>query len=259
MWSIENPASPQSLGESQKSIFSDTSMTLYTLWEESESSSLSSIGQSTPEKFVTIKNTFSEIWDNHSNDKRVSRKKKYSRGISAAVPFIVDYVSRFRYFGSNEIDIVAGMLILGKDADLTSDFGKKLLKKIKNPDRDFAKIALKSAVKVRDLGGRTSDIETAVVSVLVCRGLKYIRKTSFDDRRIEELSERTAHSVINGYTISKLREPNSTCTTQENAKLHENFIIDRCRSFHQIDSSFKYLFGCFYIENSMLLCNSGTD
>ena len=252
--SFADPSSPNS----QVSLFSDTSMPLYTLSEVSEESSLLSSGIHSPsENFARVEKVFSGSLSYESKQIILSRKGKYMKGISAAVVFIVDHISVSKSYGEDEINSVACILVLGESIDLRTKVGKRFLKVVKDRDRNFSKIALISASKVRVLGGSTFDIEAAVVSVLVCRCFRYVKKMSFDDKQIEKLSELTAHAVISGGAIA-IREKENICTAKENTELQrrETFSLDGFNIVDQIGSSFKNILGCVYADKHMFLCSS---
>lgn len=212
----------------QESMIKDDSMMLYT-WEESQSSSISesrcflSFDSDPSARNIhdcdNVKRALFDDWtDEHGTEVKASRKEQYSRGISAAASFIVEYISKYKCFGLNEIDTVTSIIVLGQKVDFTSTIGKNFLKKMNSLDRDFVKIAFMSAAKIRESGGVKMDMEAAVVSVLACRGIRYIRRSMFTKENLEEISDMTAMSVMNGSSIQKVRKSCSHSQIEEKSQ-----------------------------------------
>ena len=128
---------------------------------------------------------------------KITNRQKYKCGINVAASFIVDHLLRYNEFSKNEIDIVTGMIVFGKEVDITSTKGKKFLRKVKNHDLHFAEMAFMAAGKVKDLGGNKIDMEAAVVATLACRGFRYLRNSSFTENQLEIISDWTARAVMN--------------------------------------------------------------
>ena len=128
---------------------------------------------------------------------KISNRQKHKCGINVAASFIVDYLLRHKEVSKHEIDIVAGMIVLGKEIDVSSTKGKIFLRKVKNHDLQFAEMAFMSAWKVKDLGGDRIDMETAVVATLACRGFRYLRNMSFTENQLIKISDYTARSAMN--------------------------------------------------------------
>jgi len=213
----------------QKEMKIDTSMMLYT-WEESQSSSLSESRcflsfDSDPSArnlrdCENVKRALFDDWTaEHGEEVKQSRKEQYSRGISEAASYIADYVSKYKYFGLNEIDTVTAILVLGDKIDFSSKIGKNFLKKMNTIDCDFVEIAFLSAAKIKELGGKSMDMKAAVVSVLACRGFRYIRNSMLTRETIEEISQSTALTVMNRNKSSTENDTETQITLQETQSL----------------------------------------
>lgn len=218
--------------ELQESMVIDESMMLYT-WEESQSSSISESrcflsfnSYPSPRNLHECDNVkralFDDWTDEHETEAKMSRKEQYSRGISTAASFIVDYISKYKCFGLNEIDTVTSLIVLGQPVDFSSKIGKNFLKKMNSLDRDFVKIAFMSAAKIRERGGAKMDMKAAVVSVLACRGIRYIRSSMFTKENLEEISDMTAMSVMNDSSIQKVRQNCSHSQLEEKSQTNSN-------------------------------------
>ena len=261
--------------DSQQMLFSDTSMMLYTLWEESESSSMSDTDCFSPlfssdssasnqAGFDNIKTVlFEESTDGDDNDeiinKQRSRKDEYARGINAASDFIVDYLSKYKYVSTNEVNIVTSMIVMGEEVDFASEIGKRFLTKIKPADRNFAKLAFLSAAKVKMYGGGEVDMEAAVVCVLACRGFRYIRNVSFNEKRIEDISEQTARSVM--FDCSDANDDVKDTVIghsrdEEQTLMHVMLPVDD-RGSKRTGFSFPNVKKYFYINFSLFTCSGG--
>jgi len=257
--------------DSKHPLFSDTSMMLYTLWEGSETSSMydtdcaqlvltfsSATSASNPvgidSAVVFEESTDDEDANDEIVNKQRSRRDEYARGINAASDFIVDYLTKYKYVSTNEVNIVTSMIVTGEEVDFASEIGKRFLTKIKAADREFAKLAFMSAAKVRDLGGGEVDMEAAVVCVLACRGFRYIRNVSLNEKLIEDISERTARSVMFDCSITNEDEKDSR--DEKQTSMHGSLPVDDAGS-KGIGFSFPKMNKYFSINLSLFTCSGG--
>ena len=231
----------------QHSLFSDTSKHLYTLWEESESALASdsdcaqlvltySSGSSTSiqkelDQVKTI--LFEKAEEDEKYERQKSRKDAYGQGILAASDFIVSHLLNYRYVTEKEINIVTSMIVTGEEVDFTSNIGKRFLKNMKPADHNFIKLAFLSAAKVRNLGGVEEDMEAAVICILACRGFRYIRNTSFDEKQLEEISERTAKSVMNDFSVANDTKASGMCHSRDEKQtsIYRSYVEPDSRGF----------------------------